>query len=264
MRRLLPWFPLLVAALPLLAQRSPITEPELPAFHVAIPSPIVSLPFRVHDAEFSSALNAIVAVSESPNQLHIYYPDTQTLESVNLQVTPYNVSVSPDGLYAVVGHNAWISWVDLSAPALLKTIPVSLIVNEIVYGPNDHAHAPTDDWDDILSIDLDTETTTTTYGGRSPDSARLHPSLTKIYGADQGVSPDDIMRFNITPTGPASSGYDSIYHGDYSMCGDIWISMDGLRLFTRCGNVFRASDDPSSTSSCRRMKNRGSSTTSAR
>jgi hypothetical protein len=26
------------------------------------------------------------------------------------------------------------------------------------------------------------------------------------------------------------------------MCGDLWISEDGLRIFTRCGNVFRSSD----------------------
>jgi hypothetical protein len=35
--------------------------------------------------------------------------------------------------------------------------------------------------------------------------------------------------------------YDSPYHGDYAMCGDLWMSEDGLRIFTRCGNVFRSS-----------------------
>ena len=34
--------------------------------------------------------------------------------------------------------------------------------------------------------------------------------------------------------------YDSPYHGDYPMCGDLWMSEDGLRIFTKCGNVFRA------------------------
>ena len=26
------------------------------------------------------------------------------------------------------------------------------------------------------------------------------------------------------------------------MCGDLWISEDGLRIFTKCGNVFRSSE----------------------
>lgn len=224
----------------------PGSLPEPPAFNATISSPIVSLPFRVKDAEFSTALNAIIAVSESPNQLHIFRPETQTLQSVNLPVLPYNVSVSPDGLFAVVGHDAWVSYVDLSAPALLKTIAVPYVVREIVFGPNHYAHAVVGNWGDVLSINLQTEVTSGSYTSyRRADSARLHPALNRFYGADRGTSPDDIVRVNITPAGTAGTGYDSIYHGDYSMCGDLWLSMDGLRIFTACGNVFRASDDPS-------------------
>ena len=223
----------------------PNSLPEPPTFNATISSPIVNLPFRIKDAEFSTALNAIVAVSESPNQLHLFFPDTQTLESVNLPVVPYNVSVSPDGLFAVVGHNAWISYVNLSTRTLIKTIAVPYVVQEIVFGPNGYAHAVQGYWSDVVSINLQTEATSTSYSWRVPSSARMHPAMNRFYGADRGASPDDIVRVNITPSGPAASGYDSIYHGDYSMCGDIWISMDGLRLFTACGNVFRASDDPS-------------------
>jgi Viral BACON domain len=220
--------------------------PDPPTFSATISSPIVTLPFRVKDAEFSTALNAIIAVSESPNQLQIFYPETQTLQSVNLPVLPYNVSVSPDGLFAVVGHDAWVSYVDLSAPALLKSIAVPYVVQEIVFGPNNYAHAIVGYWGDVLSINLQTEATNTTFSWRAPESARMHPALNRFYGADRGTSPDDIVRVNITPGGAAGTGgYDSIYHGDYAMCGDLWISMDGLRLFTACGNVFRASDDPS-------------------
>jgi hypothetical protein len=235
---------LVCLTLPLLAQEAQLAEPVLPSFSVTINSPIAMLPFRITDAEFSPALNAIVAVSESPNQLHIYYPDTQQTDTVNLQVVPRNVSVSPDGLYAVVGHDAWISYVDLTAPSLLKTIAVPYVVREILFGPNGYAHAVTGSWGDILSVNLQTEATTTQYTSRSADSARLHPAQNRFYGADKGTSPADIVRVNLAPTGPATTGgYDSIYHGDYQMCGDLWLSMDGLRIFTACGNVFRASDD---------------------
>jgi hypothetical protein len=216
---------------------------EPPTFSVTVPSGITSLPFRVKDAEFSTALNAIVAVAESPNQLHIYYPDTDLLVSVNLQVPPTCVSVSPNGLQAVVGHNAWISVVDLSTPSLLKTVPVSANVIDIVHGGNGYAYAFAGDGY-TRSLNLSTDVVVNSnYNFRNPAAARLHPAGDRIYGADRGTSPDDVMRINVN-NGPAVFAYDSIYHGDYAMCGDVWISMDGLRLFTACGNTFRASSDP--------------------
>jgi hypothetical protein len=222
------------------ALRASAVDP--PAFDVAISSSIVTLPFRAIDAEFSTAKNAIIAVGTTPNQLHIYDPEANTTTSVNLQVVPICVSVSPDGQFALVGHDAWISYVDLSTATLLKTIAIPATVRDVVLGGNGYAYVFTTSYT-MYSVRLDTEAQTTFYvSSRNPSSSRLHPSGTKIYGADRNVSPADIVRFNIE-AGPPSSTYDSPYHGDYSMCGDVWISMDGLRLFTACGNVFRASDD---------------------
>lgn len=70
----------------------------------------------------------------------------------------------------------------------------------------------------------------------------MHPSGRKLYGANNGLSPSDIERYNVGANGVLQYGYDSPYHGDYAMCGNIWPSRDGLRLVTRCGNVFRSSD----------------------
>jgi hypothetical protein len=38
---------------------------------------------------------------------------------------------------------------------------------------------------------------------------------------------------------------DSPYHGDYPMCGGVWSSVDGKRLYTACGNTFTSSADAS-------------------
>jgi hypothetical protein len=35
--------------------------------------------------------------------------------------------------------------------------------------------------------------------------------------------------------------YDSQYHGDYSISGNLWLSEDGNRIFTRGGSVFKTS-----------------------
>lgn len=73
---------------------------------------------------------------------------------------------------------------------------------------------------------------------------KLHPNLKSTYLADNGLSPSDIEKINIQ-TIPPSSPTDSPYHGDYSMCGDLWISNDGNRIYTACGNTFRSSDTES-------------------
>jgi len=113
--------PRLLLVVALLACSLPLTAKDIPPFIFDVTSSVTPFPFKIKDAEFSSSLNAIVAVSESPNQLHIYRPDTNELVSVNLQVPPFCVSVSPDGHSAVVGHNGWISHVDLdSATALMS------------------------------------------------------------------------------------------------------------------------------------------------
>ncbi|MCH8206485.1 MAG: hypothetical protein IH956_05720 [Chloroflexi bacterium] len=128
----------------------------------------------------------------------------------------------------------------------MKTVEVSTDVLDVVLGGNGYVYAfpRTDQWETIRSINTGTETETQSTGNsiRAGTFAKLHPDGTTIYGTDNGISPDDVEKYEIAG-GTAAYLYDSPYHGDYSVCGDLWISEDGLRVFTRCGNVFRSSGD---------------------
>jgi hypothetical protein len=62
-----------------------------------------------------------------------------------------------------------------------------------------------------------------------------------MYGADNGISPSDIEKYDIQK-GAASMLYDSPYHGDYPMNGNLWLSEDGDRIFTRGKTVLRSSE----------------------
>lgn len=204
-----------------------------------------ALSFRVIDAEYSKSLDKIIMVASQPtNQLHIYDPVAKTDTAVDLNLVPTSVSVSPDGMYAAVGHNAWISYVNLSTGALLKTIATTADVIDVVLAGNGYAYAfpRIDQWETIRAINLATgaETLSTGYSIYAGTRAKLHPGGTSIYGANNGLSPSDIEKYGITG-GTATYLYDSPYHGDYAMCGDLWMSEDGMRIFTKCGNVFRAS-----------------------
>jgi hypothetical protein len=59
---------------------------------------------------------------------------------------------------------------------------------------------------------------------------------------DQRVSAHsvDIAKWNIT-TGVAQLMYDSPYHGNNGMCGNLWFNTAGTTIYTACGNSFRSS-----------------------
>ena len=218
-----------------------------PEFSIDLSAPIHTLPFRVIDAEFSPQLNAIVAVAAEPNSLRIYYPDTQELQTVLLAQTPRCVSVRPDGLFAAVGHDGHISHVDLAAAELESTLDVSCNVLDVVLAGNGYVYAfPREDqWSSIHSVHIATNDETTGGGFIYAGTVgRLHPDGQSMYGAENNLSPSDIEKYDISG-GTAMFEYDSPYHGDYAMCGNLWISADGTRIFTACGNIFRSTNNQS-------------------
>lgn len=207
---------------------------------------IVPLKYRISDAEYSKSLNRIISISANPSKLHNYNPDINIDTYINLPLTPSSVSVSPNGLFAAVGHNGYVSYIDLQNMKLVKTIPVTTDVLDIVLADNGFAYAfpRADQWVGIHSIDINAgkEVSSNDWGIYAGTVAKLHPSGKSMYGADNGLSPSDIAKYGIDDTGIATVLYDSPYHGDFAMCGDLWISEDGKRVFTKCGNVFRSSD----------------------
>jgi len=207
-------------------------------------SDVDALDFRILDVEYSASLERIVAVSATPsNRLHIYDPLAQSGVFVPLSLAPRCVSVSPDGLQALVGHDAWITVVDLQSASVVDTVPVSTVAVDIVHGGNGYAYVfpAADQWEYLHCVNLATEQETLSDGFLYAGTlGRLHPGGDWIYAADNGLSPSDIEKYSITG-GTADYLYDSPYHGDYAMCGNLWFTEDGLRIITRCGNTFRAS-----------------------
>ena len=205
---------------------------------------IHSLSWRVVDAEYSVGLERIIMISALPNQLHAFDPLTNSDQSVDLPLTPLAVSVDPVGTGAAVGHDGFVSYVDLNTMTLVDTFPVSTVTGDVVLGDNGFIHVipAQDQWERIRTIEIATgiETLHTGLSVRAGSRGKLHPDGDSMYLADRGLSPSDIEKYDVS-TGAVSYLYDSPYHGDFQMCGDVWISEEGARLFTACGNVFRAS-----------------------
>lgn len=208
-------------------------------------STVPPIGFDIVDAEYDLAQNRIIFAAQGPSALHVYEPVTGTDQTVALPTTPTAVSVDPTGTHAAVGHNGAVSYVDLATRTVIATWPVSTDAIDVVLAGNGFAYVfpRTDQWEQIRTIQLSTgaETLSATSSIYAGTVAKLAPGKLALYGADNGLSPSDIEKYDIT-SGTATVLYDSPYHGDYQMCGDLWMSQDGTRIFTRCGNVFRASD----------------------
>lgn len=207
---------------------------------------LTMLDFTIKDAEYSKQLDRVVAVSHDPPALHLYDPWTGNTESVSLPLAASSVSVGPGGMFAAVGHDGWVSYVDLVKRTLVTTHPVTADVLDVVLADNGYIYAfpRQDQWEQIYTIEIATgaQTQSGDWAIYAGTVAKMHPDGDFLYGADNGLSPSDIEKYDIQG-GTATYLYDSPYHGDYGMCGDLWMSEDGKRIFTRCGNVFFASTD---------------------
>ena len=225
------------------------TAPE-PGFTPLDVASRIALEHDVIDAEFSKALNAVVMVGSFPvNALYVYDVATATESQQSLNKVPTSVSISPDGLSAAVGHDALISVVDLTAvgqaaapaPTVLN---VTADVLDLVLDSRGRVHAlpRVDQWQSIHSVDVasNTEQLSTGVPIYAGALGRLHPSGDFLYTANNGLSPSDIEKWDIT-SGIAAVLYDSPYHGDHEMCGNVWFNESGTTIYTPCGNTFRSS-----------------------
>lgn len=196
------------------------------------------------DAEYDYNNDVIIVVSENPNELRKFNPLNNEIESIPLNIPPTCISVGLDGDYAAVGHNGSFSYINLSTMELEDNYAVTTDAFDIILAPNDWVYVfPREDqWVRIRCINLSNgvETEHTGNSIRERTKVKLHPSGTKIYGADNGLSPSDFEKYDIS-NGTAEYLYDSPYHGDFAFNGDIWISEDGNRLFAKSRNVFNAS-----------------------
>lgn len=211
----------------------------------------VALTHDVIDAEFSKQLNKIVMVGSYPvNALYVYDVATGTEVQQSLNLLPTAVSISPNGLTAAVGHDARISVVALptvgqpGAPAPIL-LDISTVAFDIVLDGNGYVHALPlfDQWVEIHTVHIATNTEELSTGAslRAGSHGRLHPSGDYIYAANNGLSPDDIEKWDVRP-GAAAYLYDSPYHGDFGMCGNLWFNEPGTTVYTACGNTFRSID----------------------
>lgn len=207
----------------------------------------IMLTTDVVDAEYNKVKDIMVYASSFPASVNVYHCTTGVTDQITLDFTPGCVSIAPDGETAVAGHDGHLSYIDLEAKSVIRTYDVSCDAIDIVISGNQWAYVfpRQDQWADVKSVDLslpyNNELPGQGYSIYAGTLGRMHPSGKYIYGADNGLSPSDIEKYDIQ-NGGLSYMYDSPYHGDYSMGGNLWFSEDGSRIFTRGRTVLKTSE----------------------
>jgi Putative binding domain, N-terminal len=211
---------------------------------VAASAQTVPLPYRPITAEYSYGLDRIIFVTAGPKQLHIFDPISQSDTAVNLSQAPLSLSVSPDGLHAAVGHNSLVSYVNLQTASVDATYPSNLSANGVILAA-DYVYILNPQGGGTIAVALSSGATTTFSYYSGTTAGRLHPSGKAFYEANFGSLSD----FNIS-TGPISTVYTGNFLGSGPVCGGVWFSPDGRRVYSGCATVFQASPQDTVTQGC--------------
>ncbi len=210
------------------------------ATFVARAGVVRQLPFDVVDAKWSDALDRLVLATTGPNAVVIFDPASGASDSIPLPLAPSALALSPDSLTAGVGHDAWISTVDLKSKVVLQTLPVPWPVHDIALAGNGYAY--------VLSSGA--------YYSYVMQSVNLvtglYSSISGSYPQDLGVLPDGtamyvamsysngVNRYSLA-SGPAAFQWSDSNGTYFDPCGRIWSAEDGGRAFTGCGEALRLS-----------------------
>jgi hypothetical protein len=210
----------------------------------------VALTHNIIDAGYSPEFNSVVIAATLPSNKVIIY-DLDDLSSVDIDLTYPPTSVAVDKLNGdiAVGHDARASLIvpnqsDLSLSEVTD-VSIAMEVYDVVINNKKVLLTPKEDqWTQMWSIDMNDDYLVSQSTGHSiyeQTIIKLAPGGDSVYTLDTRLSPADIEKFSITSVAPEYQ-YDSIYHGEYGMCGNMWV-FDNGPIFNACGITFTTTDN---------------------
>ncbi|MBN1180899.1 MAG: hypothetical protein JXB49_01340 [Bacteroidales bacterium] len=203
------------------------------------------LTFDIIDAEYDNVHDKIICISNTPySSLRLINPENFSNDSILLNYPPTCISISPDSKKAVIGHEGHVTYFDLESKTIIRTIDIAWNISDIVINNNAWVYAFSDDEWGAYRINLSNGITYSNdehgliYKGTR---VKLHPSGEYIYAANNGLDPDDLEKY-LVDQDTITYMYDSRYHGEYRIDGDLWLTENGDRIISKTGYVFTTSE----------------------
>lgn len=203
-------------------------------------STLWSLDRSIIDAEYVKSTDKLVIISSNPNRLSILNPETKDIVGVDLSTTPKCVSVNAEGTMAVVGHNGYVSYVDLTTNQVVHIWPIACDSWDITLGKNNWCYVtPNEDqWVTMYSMNGATGAVSTAGSIYEKSMIKVQPNSNYLYLCNTTGSSTAIEKCNIT-NGSATYLYENY---DASTGGRFWYSNDGSRIFTYSKRTYSTSD----------------------
>jgi hypothetical protein len=180
---------------------------------------------------------------DSPSQIQRFdLHDGSWLTPIPLPETPTAFTADDDGLYVAFGRRTARFALDGSGEQTLHNTATN--VNELVVGPTVLYVFSGGYYSSVL------QAVDTTYGKLVDEASyfysmhgvSLAPTVGRLIGRDQGLSPCDIVRVDLGPDGGFENQHDSPYHGDYP-CGTRTFVFPGeARVADNAGIVYATND----------------------
>ncbi len=198
----------------------------------------------VIDAGYSTSLDRLVTLTRNTNRLEIVQTPGMKKASVDLPNPGTSLSISPNGLFAAVGHNEIISYYDLQAGRLIMTVPAMHGVSTIALTDSGQAFIVSAQAKGKSLRVIDTTSGFETDLGvavEGPASLTLTPDgqtllMVAQIGTSWRLSAYQLtMKNTIRLIGTSSSEIDS--------CDRLWITPDSRKAITSCGHVFATEPD---------------------
>jgi hypothetical protein len=197
------------------------------------------------DAVFNKNTNTLYYVTSVPNKLVAYDVVGRTvLNEIALSKAPTCFAISEDWTKAAVGHNGFMSAINLSSNAATKLYALNYSVNDIAWA-NDNWFCYTQSGGSFSSLHWINTADGTLYN--SPDTYSLDgnsvvkkvPNQPYLIATRTNTSPTGFFAYDI-----ATKKEKSYAHMDL---GNFWFSENGDYIFDRSSNVYRTTSSTGST-----------------
>ncbi|MBE7157049.1 MAG: BACON domain-containing protein [Rhodospirillales bacterium] len=211
------------------------------AFSGEVQAQVTRLSFRPVDAAYSRSLNKIIAISDQPDQLHIYDVASGSDRIVALQGSPFRLTLSPDQKHAAVTIPDSINYINLETATVEKLFLNVAKQTEPVLVSDDYIWTFTSNYDDLMALEINGSNGYGSIQAGFKDGVYV-PQQNAIYFTTTGNT-GSLMRYSLSgPNVTSTTSQPSFYAAAFQVCGPFVASADGSRIVTGCGAVYQSSD----------------------
>jgi hypothetical protein len=201
------------------------------------------LPYQVLAVAFSRAQRQLLIVPTTEPTLHLIDPETCTDTALPLEAPGLSIAVSPNGLTAAVGHNAKVTGIDVAQRRIIRTSVVSATVRPLAVDDAGRAFTfdPGQGFDRsrVLTVTLATGDIQSGAMVEAAGSFVIHPAGGALYHTSADQTWDDLTRLDVSGAAAVIEHARNTFA--YDIGGRLFLSGDGVRVFTGTHIVLRAS-----------------------